>query len=1317
MTDRLLVVLIVLIALLIASLLLVLLWRWLRARDDRRPQRSFAAVIRAAQAAMGVNDAYSVPRVLATGTPATLDALAHSWRLASAGESGWFGRVWYDAEGILIAEPGDALGGNAERQRGAWRRLVRSVLRSRPGRPLDALLWVIAYDTLFDESGEMRTDTQAAIEASRTLLTLQRQFGQMLPIYVVVSGCDALPGFDTLAARLRRDRIEMPLGWTSPYALRRSFETAWVDEAFAGMCSALASTITELGTLDGSLSGDVFLLPRRLDGLREPLREYIDPALRGAADGTAPLFRGIWCIGEVPRADASDVVDTGGGPLLEAPRAAAPAFAAPAFAARLWHDLLMPGQGLAVAIPRVLAMRTRRHRVITYSAIAIAFCWCVGLGVATWRVRSDARALATSYDTLTMASVAWRDSRGGDTAAAHALGSVADALTHVPRWQLSTPFMPLSWFGLHDRLEQAQYHVLSGLVFEPLHERLVSRLAELGCADAADPSANEAANGATSTNAADAAPRPQDLPEYVSGTQLVTNATQLERLIASYNELAEPGGGNAVMLAQLMRGAVGVNLPPDHIVDRAGLDEAVREIGAESGTLPWDGPNVLAAQARASVCFESAFDHWFDDIYLDSSLTDNAARIQTTLTDLKTPGASPTTDVLADLATRIDTLANQVETADHGWAGAHGQELVPGLTATLDTAKHLHLIGATPVDAVIKHEQARQRAFAERWLASGNLPGVLSSNPASGLRLAADLLPLRDALRTLLDQPFVSGESSGASEIRGVDTASAQRALTVLATYRQYVAGPLAQAPETWRGALLAAAGNSTVHSMIMALSAPPGHGAPENVAFATQAQHPSFDTLRKNALDLVEAFDSLGRPDLAQAVVLRVSDNALDVLRSTDAQLQSLEPFRPPRGDFSAWNGSPGGSQRAFAAATPEALQTYLAAQAGAVADTAGGASSALDWLVTQNPPLAPADARLVARWKALFADLAQYRAKSPASALVAVPSLIANQLDKMDLDICSASLAQADVPDTNDIVASAGTRLISSARERCYRLQIGTGLGAYDQLRAAFARDLAGRFPFAADANAPAADLRQTTAFVALLDARLADAQRGMSAAAASGAAHSDAQQFLAELALAKPWLDALAARGADGAPLGVDVTVEWRIDRADEAGADQVIQWSLASGTQMLTWPAVGGTPLRWAPGQPVALGLRWAKDSPWRPMQDAAQPTLSIEGEDATWAANDPWALLRLIRLHAVPGEGAEGIARMLLSVPVRDRKGATQTARMFMRVDMAGASKTALLYPDLPYSAPGLGTPGTYVPRTTSYRRRPANETTAQTGRE
>jgi type VI secretion system protein ImpL len=1271
-----------LIALLLIGLVIVAGIRVWRARHEERALRSFGGAVRAVHAEMGVRDPYPIPRILATGTPLAIDALCRAWRLTPVGDPSWFGRFWHDAEGVLLAEPHDVLARPREdREVRAWRRLLRALLRSRAGRPLDAILWVIPLEALLADDGQSRDSSVAALESSRKITTLQRQFGLMLPVYIVISGCDSLPGFEDLASGLRNVADSAPLGWVSPYPPKRAYDQAWIDEAFGSMRSALAETITELGTLDGSVSEALFLLPQRIDALRVPLRERVDLTLRGAADGTAPMLRGVYCVGAVPDRLSSVAQDPAGASRQVARTSP------PAFASRLWHDVLLAEQGLALPMPRVLALRTRWHRVATVCAVALGVVWCGGIAVSWWHLRNDAQTLAGAYDALTLAQTGYRESDKGDAAVAGVLASVTGELRRVPRWRLNSPFMPFSYALLDNQLDDAQMHVLRGLVLAPLHDRLAQRVTQLSCGP-----------DATEPEDTDAAARPQDLPEYVTGTRLVADTAQTEHLIARYNEVAQAGNGSLAMLAQLMREAVGVKLAPEHIADRSRFDAVVRATGLEAGTMALAVSDDPAARPRVSLCFEQAFDAWFDRVYADSTLTANAARVQSALTDMRAPGAVPTDASLSLLATGIDTLATQVDTADHGWASAQGKELVPGLTTTFDTARRLQLIGTVPVDAVVAHEQEARDAFAARWLASGNLPGVLSATATSGLQLAVDLPPLRDAVRTLLSQPFAAGAGKPDAAIRSVDTTTLQRALAVLPGYQQYVSGPLAQAPQAYRGALFAAAQGDAVRSMVDALSMPA-----QTLVASPGDEAARFDALRKNALDLITAFDSLGRDDLASSVALRVSDQALAILRAADAQIQTLAPFRPTSGDFSGWDGRPGGALRAYDAATPQALQAYLAAQAAAIADTADDTTGALAWLSAQKSPLGPADERLVARWVALSGDLTQYRAKSPASAMVAVQSIIADQLDKLDLDNCNASLEKISVPATGDIVASTGMRLVSSVREQCLRLQMGTGMQAYDDIRNFFARYLAGRFPFAADVSAPAADLQQTAAFVALLDRNLAQAQSGLAAAATVGRGRTDgAQRFVSQLVHAKPWLDALLARGADGTLQGVALAVEWRVDRADEVGADQVIEWKLASGSDALTYPSSSQSSARWRPGLPVSISLRWAKNAPWQPMFDAAQPTLSGEQGIATWSDADTWALLRLARVHQVPEDASLSTAsaqgappsRLLLTVPVRDHSGAIETARMYMRIGMTSDSKVPLAIPALPYAAPGSDGGGT-----------------------
>ena len=464
-----------------------------------------------------------------------------------------------------------------------------------------------------------------------------------------------------------------------------------------------------------------------------------------------------------------------------------------------------------------------------------------------------------------------------------------------------------------------------------------------------------------------------------------------------------------------MREAVGVRLESRSHCGPRECRRGDRDTVALRGAVSFSGKDATVARQRASACFEETFDAWFDRVYADSTLTLNAAQVQTALTNLRAPGATPPDETLEDLATRIDALAIQVETADHGWAGARGKELVPGLSAMFDTAQHLRLIGDAPVQSVLAHEQAEQNAFAARWLANGNLPSVLSASPTSGLQLAADLSPLRDAVRTFLAQPFAAASGDGGAAIRTVDAGSVQRALAVLPAYRQYVGGPLAQAPDAYRAALMAAAGNDAVHSMVERAC----RAGPRCPCSATAAARPRMrrcsSTRRARARRPTRRISIRSAATIRPtSVVLHVSDAAVAVVRATDDATADARAVPSGARRFPpAGTAAPAGRcarsarrrRRRCKAISPRKRRRWRIRRRAP--------PGALDWLNAQKQPLEPADAQLVSRWRALSVDLAQYRAKSPASAMIAVPSIIADQLDKLDVDNCSVSLAQIDVPE----------------------------------------------------------------------------------------------------------------------------------------------------------------------------------------------------------------------------------------------------------------------------------------------------------------
>jgi hypothetical protein len=159
------------------------------------------------------------------------------------------------------------------------------------------------------------------------------------------------------------------------------------------------------------------------------------------------------------------------------------------------------------------------------------------------------------------------------------------------------------------------------------------------------------------------------------------------------------------------------------------------------------------------------------------------------------------------------------------------------------------------------------------------------------------------------------------------------------------------------------------------------------------------------------------------------------------------------------------------------------------------------------------------------------------------------------------------------------------------------------------------------------------------------------------------------------------------------------EFRAARARERGGDQVAEWWLEVGGDRLTPRDSAGTASPWRAGDAVRLGVRWALDSPLRPVQQGLAYPGRVADRTVAWSFGGDWALLRL--LTGLPSTGAElggSPARqrhmLVLSVPTVpvavDSTIDAERARVFVRVRLrdpvTGAERALPAFP--PY-APAL----------------------------
>ncbi|HYF90014.1 type VI secretion protein IcmF/TssM N-terminal domain-containing protein [Azospirillum sp.] len=205
-----------------------------------------------------------------------------------------------------------------------------------------------------------------------------------------------------------------------------------------------------------------------------------------------------------------------------------------------------------------------------------------------------------------------------------------------------------------------------------------------------------------------------------------------------------------------------------------------------------------------------------------------------------------------------------------------------------------------------------------------------------------------------------------------------------------------------------------------------------------------------------------------------------------------------------------------------------------------------------------------------------------------------------------------------------------------------------AVTKLAALFSQTLAGRFPFVHP------DLARGTPDADPQDVRRFFAQLDENRAAVTKTATPELAAFLERMEAARPLLEAVFR----STPVSVRFT--YGTNRAQEHGAEHIIDWSIRSGSGAVGASA-GPAPLTWKAGQPLLLSFRWAAGSPYRPKNATASEAEAAAGDTLTLVERGPWALLRLLRSRSasVASTGDGTLLRIALPTqtiggePVRD----------------------------------------------------------------
>jgi len=1222
---------------------------------------------------------------------------------------------WFFDRGIVLDLSGDYVlrsedGASDER---GWRHFLGLLRERRPERPLDGVILTIPCADLMGPADQARQRIAAATEKGAVfygkLRQAQETLGMFFPVYVLLTGCERIPGFTGYVAEIP-DHLRGDLfGWSNPYSLESAYRTEWVDEAFSALASGLHRVQVEafgdqpvIEDPDG-----VFCFPEEVQQLREPLRAYLGQVFRPSAYHEILPCRGIYLCGDLAAATAA----------AEPPGllSTAPAAGATVFVRDFLDRKVFPER--ALARPGLLALLEgdRRLKVVRTLVAVLAVLATVGtaLGYRTLQARKTdllefLQPTAKNLDETRAKAMAGAQDHASMEAKAFTL---FDDMAKLDADWFGSVFIPSSWFNsLNGELKDAMVNAYQEIILETLRWGLGMEMDRiLAMASSGDrlaegervPFAEGMALAAASVVEEGAAPygfqgeaeerrvqvRPfESTPEFIRLRQYVAALRTLESNAALFNNLQRTASLkdlNSLVLYLFRR-----QLP-------AGFFQHSRLYGTALTAVEYERfeprDHRLAATAGARTLADRLFDRLFGDNPALLEL-EGVRRLLDEITGATgATGSAATRGLLGQLGGLHDRLvwsADALAAPELAWLSRENLALGSPYEQVLQQMAGSLALGRETADLVrgdgtSRFQLLRTRLFEIETSSTG--PLVQRDAKSGSLGLSSRARWLKDALDGLLNQGFV-GLGAAESPLNRLvpggrvtwDTTALRDAVALYKPYEEFNQKLLAQFPPDLRNKLQTSARNQLGNRMletVVAARLPGGDIDTSSAMLLEQEIASGVNNFQEAAVPLTELgglFDRLGLPEPKARLSTVLAAQGWQLLTDVDRLLALRSPYTPKSRDFDWWDGGRKAALEAFQASDEAELAAYLSSQRDTVTDLASlyaapviqvlGGKGRLAWRSLEAP---------LARWTAISEQLSKYQGKEPGNSVASLEDFVARDLMELEPANCARRITVRMLSDSApDFFLERRAVLRRQVYERCQELAGSHAAEGYRKLATFFNQRLAGRFPFSEEVPGrldTEADPEDVRAFYHLFDA-YAPIVRAVPDQGRPPGTGEFVERMTRVRALFDTFLDdPLRPQGP-----AYNLDVSFRDNRAGESGGDKIIRWSLASGDRAATYPGPR-QPIPWTYATPVRLELQWAKDSPIVPVESAELPGVRVAGRTATIQYASRWALLALLRERGsredAPGRDVQMLLLVVKTRPETEPLAEPKDARVFIRLTL------------------------------------------------
>jgi len=1184
---------------------------------------------------------------------------------------------------------------HAAESREAWRSFLRLTTRYRPRQPLNGIVLTISAKELMEAIADPDHQRRLArfAELAQRFDDVQQFTSLSLPVYVLVTHCDAVPGFVSYSRSIFEETLAQTqepnvvteaeigddlFGWSNPHALDSSFTSGWVDEAFDTTNEVLLRHQLEMlaGCKTATAADGVFSFPFELQQLQEPLKVLLSQLFRTKAYHSSHLLRGIYFCGRNTVSDAELINQDNSQPeslvlsrgFLEKPGAHA------IFVRDLFEFKIFAERYLATAQLQNFFSNNRSVLVAQVTACLLVLLLSIGLFNGVHRIsKMEENSINPALQSLTSSLDSLAVSSGTNVMPAIELFSTLNAVHGREYFSLWMPYSYLDLGGLHRDLHDTLVRSFGVIVLRSCNNALEKNISNIlqGGTTVIPPAKGEVSSFPPGT-AWTADPAYRELYRYL------TDLKELQTNIDRYRIVNNLGSGSFKQLDELLHYLGGRNLPDS---SQYAHDPRFQKIVSDASYEPLRVPSDFDKQTGnvTNQLIDNFYRSWFDSNPLTHEVQELVGKDG--ILALTEPGATPSNEQIRAIVSRAQAMDTQLNSGSYDWVGeSFKRENYPALGPVLNEMPFSDSLYTDRINTLGAQKLA-------------GLNAALQTNPpvldiADGkVRLNAHVRTLASVLNALLGYELMNDDSgitlaSGPCGLipKGTiwNSADLDNGLRLDAMRSKIEAELLPELPGEYRSVVQGIIDRRTISALSAVL---------QRATSPNPAQGDSQAAFEKELQNLSQSVDRL-RQISGRLTALHATREEACLNKSLTQQANTLlsNINQQARGFYSRGTPTYGNSSAQpvslwlYGVASADDLQSYLASEQQKIVGLSTDAVPLVQLLRAEG-----GHSDVLAKWHVIVQDVDALQAKKPGNPIQTLENFISADLDKISPeDECKAPALRH----TSDVFLNVRWELTEVAVDHCHQMAIAR----FNEIAADFNHRLAGHFPFSQQPDArfgTEADPNEIAAFYQIVDRNGA----GLANVLASVAVRpNEATSFLQAITAARP----LVTGNAKNPMPVLGLAARFRSNRNHEVFGNRIAAWTLQVGQATLDSQqnAAEAPPLVWQLGDPVTLTVRYANNAPELPAGTLPSPAAQVRDGAVTYLYANAWSLFAFLRDHP-PGQTDPSNQYMLRIpnrlVPASGSSAPPPDTVAYIQVDLlpagAKAGSAALPVPVFPFKAP------------------------------